>query len=51
MGTLQRNLFAKAKDSRSGSSNEPLESSQFVLEEEYGRTNMPRFNNVIDDAS
>ena len=45
MGTLLRNLSAKAKDSRSGSSNEALESSRSVFERDYGRIDKPRFLN------
>jgi hypothetical protein len=51
METPQRNLSAKAKDLRSGSSNEALESFQFVFERDYGKTDKPRFANVINDAS
>jgi hypothetical protein len=51
METLQRNLSAKAKDSRFGSSNETLETSQFVFERDYVRTEKPRFENVTNNVS
>lgn len=51
MEILQRRSSAKAMESRTGSSNDALESSQFVFERDYGRTDKPRFENVIDDAS
>ena len=38
METLRRNLFARAKVSRSGSSNEALQFSQFFFERESRRT-------------
>jgi hypothetical protein len=51
MVTLQRTLSAKAKDSRFGSSNETLETSQFVFERDYVRAEKPRFKKVMNAAS
>src|SRR5579872_4550375 len=50
MGTPQRNLSAKAKDSRSGSSNEASESVRSVFERDSEKIDKPRFENVIKDV-